>query len=137
MRIAIPWLKSNKAAGSDELPAELFKQGGEELVRCMHELPCKIWSDESMPADWNLSVLYPIHKKGDPAICANYHGISLLNITYKILASELCEGLKPNINQLIGPHQCGFRPGKFTINQIFTIRQILDQTHERRIGVCR
>ena len=133
VRIAITRLKNNKAAGADGLPAELFKHGGEELVRCMHQLLCKIWSDESMPADWNLSVLCPIHKKGDPAICANYRGISLLNIAYKVLASVLCERLKPTVNQLIGPYQCGFRPGKSTIDQIFTIRQILEKTHERRI----
>ncbi|XP_054081972.1 uncharacterized protein LOC128919982 [Zeugodacus cucurbitae] len=71
IRIAITRLKNNKAAGADKLPAELFKYGGEELIRCMHQLLCKIWSEESMPDDWNLSVLCPIHKKGDPTNCAN------------------------------------------------------------------
>ncbi|XP_054085694.1 uncharacterized protein LOC128921619 [Zeugodacus cucurbitae] len=57
IRIAITRLKNNKAAGADRLPAELFKYGGEELIRCMHQLLCRIWSEESMPDDWNLSVL--------------------------------------------------------------------------------
>ncbi|XP_053968269.1 uncharacterized protein LOC128869687 [Anastrepha ludens] len=56
VRIAITRLKNNKASGADELPVELFKHVGEELVRCMHQLLYKIWSDESMPADWNLSL---------------------------------------------------------------------------------
>ncbi|XP_049315624.1 uncharacterized protein LOC125779109 [Bactrocera dorsalis] len=128
VRIAIARLKNNKAAGADGLPAELFKHGGEELIRSMHQLLCKIWSDESMPNDWNLSVLCPIHKKGDPTICANYRGISLLNIAYKVLSSVLCERLKPTVNKLIGPYQCGFRPGKSTTDQIFTMRQILEKT---------
>ncbi|XP_054084799.1 uncharacterized protein LOC128921370 [Zeugodacus cucurbitae] len=100
IRIAITCRKNNKAAGADRLPAELFKYGGEELIRCMHQLLCRIWSEESMPDDWNLSVLCPIHKKGDPTICAN---------------------------------QCGFRPGKSTTDQIFTMRQILEKTREKRI----
>ncbi|XP_049304006.1 uncharacterized protein LOC125776321 [Bactrocera dorsalis] len=104
VRIAITRLKNNKAAGADGLPAELFKHGGEELIRSMHQLLCRIWSDESMPNDWNLSVLCPIHKKGDPTICANYRGISLLNIAYKVLSSVLCERLKPTVNKLIGPY---------------------------------
>ncbi|XP_054089770.1 LINE-1 retrotransposable element ORF2 protein isoform X1 [Zeugodacus cucurbitae] len=133
IRIAITRLKNNKAAGADRLPAELFKYGGEELIRCMHQLLCRIWSEESMSGDWNLSVLCPIHKKGDPTICANYRGISLLNIAYKVLSSVLCERLKPTVNKLIGPYQCGFRPGKSTTDQIFTMRQILEKTREKRI----
>ncbi|MGC8720952.1 MAG: hypothetical protein ACP5TY_13225, partial [Thermodesulforhabdaceae bacterium] len=93
--IAIHRLKSNKAAGYDGLPAELFRAGGEELINRMHDLLCKIWSLESMPSDWSLSVLCPVLKKGDATICANYLGISFLNIAYKILSSVLCERLKP------------------------------------------
>ena len=130
---AIARLKNNKAAGADGLPAELFKTGGEELTTRMHELLCRIWSEESMPSEWSLSVLCPIHKKGDPAVCSNYRGISLLNIAYKVLSSVLCERLKPTVNKLIGPYQCGFRPGKSTIDQIFTLRQILEKTQEKQI----
>ncbi|XP_049306103.1 LINE-1 retrotransposable element ORF2 protein isoform X2 [Bactrocera dorsalis] len=95
----------------------------------MHQLLSKIWSDESMSNDWNLSVLCPNHKKGDPTICANYRGISLLNIAYKVLSSVLCERLKPTVNKLIGPYQCGFRPGKSTTDQIFTMRRRIDTHH--------
>jgi len=131
--IAIKRLKSNKASGYDGLPAELFKAGGEDLVDCMHDLLCKIWSQESMPSDWSLSVLCPVLKKGDATNCANYRGISLLSIAYKILSSVLCERLKPFVNKLIGSYQCGFRPGKSTIDQIFTLRQILEKTQEKQI----
>ncbi|XP_060665808.1 uncharacterized protein LOC132798106, partial [Drosophila nasuta] len=133
VRVAIMRLKNNKAAGADGLPAELFKAGGEELIRCMHQLFCKIWVEDSMPNDWNLSVLCPVLKKGDPTICTNYRGISLIAISYKVLSSVICERLKPYTSTLIGPYQCGFRPGKSTIDQIFTLRQILEKTHENGI----
>ena len=66
VRVAIRRLKNNKAAGADCLPAELFKAGGNELIRCMHQLISKIWLVESMPDEWNLSVLCPILKKITP-----------------------------------------------------------------------
>ena len=50
--------------------------------------------------------------EGDPTICANYRGISLLPIAYKVLTGVLCERLKPLVTTLIGPDQCSFRPGK-------------------------
>ena len=71
VKVAITLLKNNKAAGPDGLPAELFKIGCNELVGRMHQLIYKIWLEESMPNDWNLSVLCPVLKKGDPTICAN------------------------------------------------------------------
>ena len=133
VRTAIARLKNNKAAGADGLPAELFKTGGDELIGRMHKLICKIRLDECMPDDWNLSVLCHVFKKGDPNVCGNYSGISLLPIAYKVLSRVMCERLKPIVADLIGPYQCGFRPGKSTTDQIFTLRQILEKTHEKQI----
>ena len=132
--MAIQRLKLNKASGYDGLPAELFKAGGDELVRCMHHLLCDIWSLESMPSDWSLSLLCPVLKKGDATICINYRGISVLTIAFRILSSVLCERLEPFVNKLIGSYRCGFRPGKSTIDQIFTLRQILEKTRDKQIN---
>ncbi|WP_369199178.1 reverse transcriptase domain-containing protein, partial [Streptomyces djakartensis] len=57
----------------------------------------------------------------------------LLNIAYKILASIMCERLKPHVIRIVGPYQCGFMPGKSTTDQIFTLRQILEKTHEFQV----
>ncbi|XP_073848775.1 uncharacterized protein [Musca autumnalis] len=135
VRTAINRLKNNKAAGADGLPAELFKTGGDALIRCMHQLVSTIWQEERIPDDWNLSILCPVHKRGDKTVCSNYRGISLLPIAYKIVSGILCERLKPMVNEIIGPYQCGFRPGKSTIDQIFTLRQILEKTQEMQIDI--
>ena len=51
-------------------------------------------------------------------------------MAFKGLTGVLCERLKTLIKALIGPYQCGFRPGKSTIDQIFTLHQILEETFE-------
>ena len=130
---AIKRLKNNKAAGADGIAAELFKAGGDSLIRCMHDIITQIWIEEDMPKDWNVSVIRPIHKKGDRMMCANYRDISLINIGYKILSTILCDRLKPYSEKLIGNYQCGFRPGKSTTDQMFTLRQILQKTNEFNI----
>ncbi|XP_060665791.1 uncharacterized protein LOC132798086 [Drosophila nasuta] len=130
---AIQRLKNKKSAGADGLPAELFKAAGDMLVGSMHQLISKIWLTESMPEDWNLSMICPILKKGDATVRTNYRGISLLPVAYKVLTSVLCERLKPHAEALIGPYQCGFRPGKSTVDQIFTLRQILEKSYENQI----
>ena len=106
----------NKAAGPDGVPAELFKAGSDELVRSIQQLICRIWLEECMLTDWNHSALCPVLKRGGPTICANYRGTSLLPIAYKVLTSVFCERLQPHAKVLIAPYQCGFRPGKSTID---------------------
>ena len=118
-------------ADFDFIPPELFKIREDYLIVCMHQLLFEVWPQECKPTYWSLSVLCPVLKKGDPAVYANYCCISLLNAAFKILTSILCERLKPFIGQLIGSYQCGFRPGKFTIYQIFTLCQILVRTPQK------
>ena len=122
--------KEKQSPGSDGIPAELIKHAGDDFVEHLHQLFNKIWTSLSMQREWNMSMITPIFKKGDPKECKNHRGISVLNSTYKILSSILCQRLKSFLNDIIGDYQCGFRPGKSTTDQIFTLRQILEKTRE-------
>ena len=55
---------------------------GNELVKHLHIIK-DIWQKEKMPTEWNVSVICPIHKKGDIMEYSNYRGVSLLNTAYK------------------------------------------------------
>ena len=123
-------LKNNKAAGNDGVNAELIKYGGQrmqdEIVRIVH---C-IWNNEIMPGGWGEGVIIPFHKKNDRAICSNYRGICLLSVGYKILAKLLYKRLNIYCERELGDYQAGFRRGRSTIDQIFTIRQALEKNWE-------
>ena len=133
VRTAIKRLKNNKSAGLDNVPAELYKCGGDKVADQIHQIVVKIWTQESWVSQWNESWINPIHKKGDKTLCDNYRGISILNVGYKIFSSILCERLKPFLANIIGSYQCGFRPGKSTTDQIFSLRRILEKTLEYQI----
>jgi endonuclease/exonuclease/phosphatase family metal-dependent hydrolase len=130
---AIKSLKNNKSPGTDGLPAELFKCAGPHLVGSMHQLIAKIWTEEVMPDEWRNCLITPVFKKGDRLECSNHRGIGVLNVAYKILSKTICSRLKPHMDNTIRNYQCGFRPGKSTIDQIFTLRQILEKTREYNI----
>lgn len=130
---AIQRLKNNKSEGDDGIPAELLKSAGSTFNSAFHKLLLKIWDSVEMPEQWNISIICPVFKKGDKSECKNYRGISLLNVAYKILASIIAERLKPYVIRIVGPYQCGFMPGKSTTDQLFTLRQILEKTHEFQV----
>jgi hypothetical protein len=60
----------------------------------------------------------------------NYRGISLLSTSYKILSNILFSRLDPYIDEIIADHQCGFRCKRSATDQIFCIRQILEEKWE-------
>jgi len=68
-----------------------------------------------------------IDKKGDKTECMNYRGLSLLSTTYKILSNILLSRLTPYAEEIIGYHQCGFQNNRLTIDNIFSIHQILEK----------
>jgi hypothetical protein len=49
VEIAIGMLKSYKSPGTDQIPAELIKAGGETLHSEVHRLICSIWDKEELP----------------------------------------------------------------------------------------
>lgn len=132
---AIHELKNNKAAGADNVAGELLRHGGPDLWERLHNIISRIWREETLPDDWKIGLLVPIHKKGSKQVCDNYRGISLLSVPYKVLSKVIYKRLVPVVEALVGDYQCGFRASRSTIDQIFTVRQILEKAYEYQITI--
>jgi hypothetical protein len=56
-------LKRHKPLGTDQIPAEFIKAGGETLYSEIHKLIHSIWKKEELPQQWKESIIMPIHKR--------------------------------------------------------------------------
>jgi hypothetical protein len=63
VEITIGNLKSYKSPGTDQIPAELIKAGGETLYSEIHRLICSILNKKELPQQWKESVIVTIYKK--------------------------------------------------------------------------
>jgi hypothetical protein len=126
VEIAIAELKKYKSPGSDQIPAELIPAEGEIFLSAAHKLINCVWKKQELPDQWKESIILPVHKKGDKIDSNNYHGMSLLSTSYKMLLNVFLSRLIPYIDEIIGDHQCGLQHNRSTTDQIFCIRQILD-----------
>lgn len=131
LKSAIRAMKSGKAAGADGIPAEVFKHGGTKLAKKLHGLFTLVWTTEKIPDELRDALIVTIFKKGDRTICGNYRGISLLSIAGKILARILSCRLSSVAEEILPETQCGFRPGRGTVDMIFAARQIQEKCREQ------
>lgn len=67
----------------------MIKAGSPTLAKYLHRLIKQIWTNEIIPEEWNVGIICPIYKKGDPWKTNNYREIALQNVFYKPLANVI------------------------------------------------
>ena len=136
---AIGRLKNRKAPGVDNITAEELQAGTQMLgADILHKLFQDVWDAEEFPPDWRKAIIVPIFKKKDKLDCNNYRGISLLCHSSKLFLSILLQRIRRRTDEILAEEQAGFRHGRSTIDQIFTLRQIAEKymEHNRQLYVC-
>ena len=127
---AIKSLKAGKAPGVDDIRPEMLKAMNCFGIRWLTRV-CKVaWKTGKVPKQWQTSVLIPIHKKGDKKKCTNYRGISLLSLPGKVYAKCLERRCREIVEPQLEDAQCGFRPGRCTTDQIFSLQQVFEKSWE-------
>jgi len=106
---AIRQTASRKATGPDEVPAELFKAGGEMVLDRMHRICVAIWETGEWPEEWTFSTFIPLPKKGDLKQCANYRTIALVSHASKIFLRIILERIRVKTETEIADKQAGIR----------------------------
>ena len=106
---AMKKMKSGKAPGCSGLTVDLLKSLGDTGVHMMHTLLEKIWLEEKVPTEWELSEIVPLYKrKGDPLECGNFRGIKLMEHAMKLLEKILEKRLRELVS--VDDMQFGFSP---------------------------
>ena len=124
---AVKKLTDGKTPGYDSISGEELKAAGETGISILHKLCNQIWDSETFPKDWGRAIITPIYKKKDKLDCGNYRGISLLSHVGKIFALIIQRRISKKTEEILSESQAGFRPGRSTIDQLFTLRQIIEK----------
>ena len=130
---AVHALKCGKSPGVDNIPAELLKYGGPELIKTLTSICQRIWETKQWPKDWSQSLIIPLPKKGNLRLCQNYRTISLISHPSKVMLWVLLNRLKGKAEEILAEEQAGFRPKRSTTEQIFNIRLLIENhlQHQR------
>uniref|UniRef100_A0AAR2JQZ9 Reverse transcriptase domain-containing protein n=1 Tax=Pygocentrus nattereri TaxID=42514 RepID=A0AAR2JQZ9_PYGNA len=123
-------LLGGKAPGVDEICPEFLKALDVVGLSWLTRLFNIAWTSGAVPLDWQTGVVVPLFKKGDRRVCSNYRGITLLSLPGKVYAGVLEKRVRLIVEPRIQEEQCGFRPGRGTLDQLFTLSRILEGSWE-------
>ena len=111
---ALGSITTNKASGSDRIPAKLFQILKDDAVNMLHSVCQQIWKTQQWSQDWKRSAFIPIPKKGNAKECSNYHIIALISHASKAIHKVLQARLQHNVNWELPGVQGGFGKGRGT-----------------------
>ncbi|KAL6419709.1 hypothetical protein ACFW04_013673 [Cataglyphis niger] len=129
-------LKDNKAVGTDGIPAEVWKYGGENMEEWIWKICNRIWKGEGWIEEWNEGVIVPILKKGEGERVEEYRGVLLTSMLYKVYASVLAGRLSEEVEEkgLVPQNQTGFRKGLGTMDNIFILNYLVNRQLSKKKG---
>jgi hypothetical protein len=87
----------------------------------------EIWQKERFHKEWKEGIVIKIPKKGDLSVCNNWQGITLLVVISKILNKIILECIMYALENNLCNELTGFHPNRSCIDQINTLRIIIEQ----------
>ena len=130
---AIKALKAKKAAGIDEVPAEVLKIMEENGINSVWKLCQRIYETGIWPEDFTTAVMITLPKKPNANECKFFRTISLISHTSKILLQILHAKMQKKIDENLSNTQFGYRSERGTRDAIGAMRQLT----ERRLEIGR
>ena len=127
-------IKVSKSAGPDNLPAQLIRDGGEQIAAILYFLVNQSLRSGSFPNSEKHARLTPIHKSGEKSNFDNYRPTYVLNVLAKVLEKLVHRQLSDYLerNNLLSCSQFGFRGERSTQHAVtlFTehIRNNMEQS---------
>ena len=114
----------------DKITAELLKADIDTTVDWLADLFSTIWEQEVVPKVWKQGLIVKLPKKGDLSECGNWRGITLTSVPSKVFGRVLIDRIGQGVDSKLRDEQAGFRRGRSTVEQIFVLRNIVEQVVE-------
>ena len=107
-------LRPNSSMGPDNLHPVLLKNCSANLAYPLLKIFLHSLNSGFVPAEWKISKVIPIFKKGSRSDPLNYRPISLTSVVCKCLEKIICREIYNflDLNNILSEDQYGFRAGR-------------------------
>lgn len=128
---AIKTTKLKKSSGPGGIYPELVRYGPPKLTAMLKNLYERCLNGEDIPTEWGTSHIIPIHKKGAKDDPKNFRGIAVIPTIARIYSRILRNLIEEEIVNKQPEEQAGFRAGRSTTDNIFTLKIACEKRVQR------
>ena len=118
-------INPNKAHGPDGIHGKILKNCAATIALPLSLLFTISYNTGTIPNDWKLANVVPIHKKGSKNNVENYRPISLTSLIMKQFEKIVRLELMKKCEHLISDNQHGFLPQRSCITQLVSVADSL------------
>ena len=113
-------LRSNKAAGADDLSPRILNEIKDEICYSLAVIMQSSMDSRIIPTDWKVANVTPVYKKGSKSRVENYRPISLTSQICKIFKMIVRDSVSDHLDRhgLLRSSQHGFRKGGCCLNNL-------------------
>ncbi|KAL3689287.1 hypothetical protein R1sor_015596 [Riccia sorocarpa] len=123
-------LPKDKSPGCDGVIAEVLLAGWEFMCQDCYKMVRQVWRLGRILRRDNRGVIKLIPKAEDLELLKNWRPITLLTLTYKIIAKVIAWRLKSMLGGIIDQQQSGFIAGRSIVDNILSLRMAQDWVME-------
>ena len=114
-------MNNGKAAGKDEMTAQLLKADMNTKEKWLVKLFRTFWRQEKVPKTWKQGLIVKILKIGDLTECGNWRGIILTSVPSKVFGRVLINRIRDGVNSKLRDEQACFRSWRGAVEYIFIL----------------
>jgi hypothetical protein len=105
-------IERRKSVGTDCIPGEVLKMGGEAMIPYLARLLNIRINNGTIPSDWKKATLVPIYRGGDRSVINNYRAVSLTSMVCKQMEHAIAGYIRQvwESSDWLYERQHGFRP---------------------------
>ena len=127
-------MDSNKAPGPDGLSPAFYKKYKEFTLPLVLATFREAFELEVFPQELAAGQIILLYKKEDPTVMKNYRPITLLNVDYKIITKALSKRFSKVLEEVVGPYQHAFTPGRRATDCAMALNLIFEKLKESNMS---
>ena len=122
----------NTSPGPDQIHNQILKHLPEKSLKCLLKILNDQWTNNTFPDTWHIAKIIPIPKTNkDHTNPTNYRPIALTSCVCKVMERLVTSRLNwfLETNNLLSPHQCGFRTKRSTTDQLVRLESLIRESY--------
>ncbi|EAL61386.1 hypothetical protein DDB_G0292060 [Dictyostelium discoideum AX4] len=131
----IKQLNPHKSPGPDGIPNLFYITHKEKLAPILASaFNDTLRNPHLISKNYKEGLIITIPKKGDPELIKNRRPITLANCIYKIHSKLINNRIIPILTKVINHNQKGFVPGRFILDNIISMNELINYCNDKRIN---